>query len=86
MQSSEFEKGIEALLQTAGQAPTAVLCAEANPYRCRRQLISDYLSAVKKILVLHILSAGWVEVHRLTLFARVEAGVITYPPPQHLLF
>lgn len=86
MQSAEFKEGIDVLLETAELGPAAVMCAEANPYRCHRRLISDYLTAVKKIPVQHILSAGRVEPHQLTPFARVEVGVITYPPRQNSLF
>ena len=54
------------------------MCAEALPWRCHRSLISDALT-VRGEPVEHIMSAGRTQPHRLTPFARVEDGRITYP-------
>jgi uncharacterized protein (DUF488 family) len=46
METEEFRKGFERLLDLAGGAgPTAIMCAEAVWWRCHRSLISDYLKA-----------------------------------------
>jgi uncharacterized protein (DUF488 family) len=61
------------------------MCAEAVPWRCHRSLIADALMA-RGIPVLHILNAGKADPHRLTPFARIEAGRVTYPGEQAELF
>src|SRR5258706_12050133 len=40
MQTPEFEAGLEKLIQTAEREPTAIMCAEAVPWRCHRSLIA----------------------------------------------
>src|SRR5215213_2084445 len=45
METDEFRKGVEDLLELAARRPTAVMCAEALWWRCHRSLISDYLKA-----------------------------------------
>jgi uncharacterized protein (DUF488 family) len=54
------------------------MCSEAVPWRCHRRLISDALT-VREWAVRDIMSAGKVEPHRLTDFARIEGDKITYP-------
>lgn len=41
MQTPEFEQALRELLSQASQQNTAVLCAEALPWRCHRGLIAD---------------------------------------------
>src|SRR5215467_2773953 len=44
METEEFRKGVERLLDLAPEAgPTAIMCAEAVWWRCHRSLISDYV-------------------------------------------
>lgn len=81
MLTSAFTSIIDGLLKLAGQATTAIMCAEANPYRCHRQLISDYLVAVKQVRVIHIGAQMKDSEHRITSFAKVEDGQILYPSP-----
>jgi uncharacterized protein (DUF488 family) len=62
---------------TAG--PPAILCAEALPWRCHRQLISDALVA-GGMQVRHILGHGRAEEHALNANAVVgRNGVVVYP-------
>src|SRR5262245_31781305 len=42
MRSPEFHAGFDELMAAAGTRPTAIMCAEASPYRCHRRLISDF--------------------------------------------
>jgi len=63
----------------------AIMCAESVPWRCHRSLIADALLA-RGIPVTHILSATKANPHRLTSFARVEGGRLTYPSPDLELF
>jgi len=43
MQTSEFEAGLHRLMKLAGQKRSAIMCAEAVPWRCHRSLIADAL-------------------------------------------
>jgi len=40
MRGPDFRVGIDQLLAQCALGPTAVMCAEASPYRCHRRLIS----------------------------------------------
>src|SRR5207302_921937 len=57
MDSDEFRFGLERLLALATARPTAVLCAEAVPWRCHRQLLADALVA-RGVVVLHATGRG----------------------------
>jgi uncharacterized protein (DUF488 family) len=72
----------EALARVAAEpGPVAVMCAEAVPWRCHRQLIADALLA-QGDRVRHILAEGRAEEHRLTPDARIEpGGRVVYPGP-----
>jgi uncharacterized protein (DUF488 family) len=78
MLEREFGEAIERLIELAGEKRTAVMCAEAVPWRCHRSLIADAL-VVRGIAVEHILSKERTEPHRLTPFARVEGTRVSYP-------
>src|SRR3546814_4364956 len=43
MQSAAFRDAIAALVRTGMEARTAIMCAEAVPWRCHRSLIADAL-------------------------------------------
>jgi uncharacterized protein (DUF488 family) len=78
MDTEQFQKGIERLLDSAGESgPTAFMCAEAVWWRCHRSLIADYLKACG-IEVMHILSAKKVEPHPYTSAARIVDGKLSY--------
>jgi uncharacterized protein (DUF488 family) len=77
METEEFRKGVERLLDlAAGAGPTAIMCAEAVWWRCHRSLISDYLKAAD-IEVMHILDANKVEPHPYTSAARIVNGKLS---------
>lgn len=78
MQTPEFHKALEELIQLANQDQIAVMCAEAVPWRCHRSLIADAL-LVRGIRSEDIRSATRRQVHALTPFARVQGTRITYP-------
>jgi uncharacterized protein (DUF488 family) len=78
MATAEFESALNTLIVLAGHARTAVMCAEALPWQCHRRLIADAL-VVRGWTVRDIIGAGKVEPHRLTEFARVCDGRLTYP-------
>ena len=79
MQSAEFERHLSELLALAGSARTALMCAEAVPWRCHRSLSADAL-CVRGIAVVHILSGRKRQDHVLTPWALVKGTHITYPP------
>jgi len=78
MQTPDFGRAIEKLLDLADRQTTAIMCAEAVPWRCHRSLIADALT-VRKVDVRHILSSKNFRPHELTQAARMEGTIITYP-------
>ena len=81
MQTAEFEAGLKSLIDMGRSRRTAIMCAEAVPWRCHRSLVADAL-VVRGIPVVEILSEGSYQHHKLTPFARVQGTAITYPPEQ----
>ncbi len=79
MQTDEFAAAVDALIEAATDRRTAIMCAEAVPWRCHRSMIADAL-VVRSVPVLHILSATSARPHALHSFARVDGVRITYPP------
>ena len=80
MQTEEFAAGQARLEQIARGRPTAIMCAEALPWRCHRSLIADALT-VAGWRVLHIQSRRTARPHRRTPFLRVRGGTLRYPAP-----
>jgi uncharacterized protein (DUF488 family) len=82
MATPEFAEALERLQRSARERPTAIMCAEAQWWRCHRRLIADALT-VRGWRVLHLgLRPDAVE-HELTPFAVVhDDGTLTYPSPQ----
>jgi len=78
MQTTAFETALGELIACAKETPTAIMCAEAVPWRCHRSLIADAL-LVRGWQVLDITSASKATPHKLTPFAKVEGLRITYP-------
>src|ERR671922_2097648 len=78
MSTPEFRDALENVISTASRLATTVMCAEALPWRCHRWLISDALMA-RGCEVRHVLDSSS-DAHRLTEFARVVNGEVTYPP------
>jgi len=55
MQTEPFTEGLATLIQMSRQRRTAIMCAEAVPWRCHRSLVADALS-VSDIEAIEILS------------------------------
>jgi len=85
MQTPEFGAGLNRLMKLASQKRSAIMCAEAVPWRCHRSLIADAL-VVRGWQVLDIMSPTKVTPHKLTSFAKVDGTTISYPPEQAELF
>jgi uncharacterized protein (DUF488 family) len=79
MQTEEFARSLEELIDLAKRERVALMCAEAVPWRCHRSLIADALM-VRGIRVEEIIGDTGCRVHALTAFARVDGTTITYPP------
>jgi len=78
MGTAEFQAGLDRLREIAAEQRTAVMCAEAVPWRCHRSLLADALVA-RGDTVLHILDTK-TSPHTLTPFAVVEDGAVRYRP------
>ena len=78
MQEDSFWSALATLEQMANERQTAIMCAEAVPWRCHRSLISDALT-VHGVEVRHITGKASPSLHAITPFARVEGGRIFYP-------
>ena len=78
MQTQPFASALEELIAHARKVPTAVMCAEAVPWRCHRSLIADAL-LVRGMGAEEIASPTRTQPHKLTPWAQVSATTITYP-------
>jgi uncharacterized protein (DUF488 family) len=78
MQTPEFWTALENLMADGRDRKTAIMCAEAVPWRCHRSLIADAL-IVKGWTVRHIMSETKADEHRVTSFAVINRDSITYP-------
>jgi uncharacterized protein (DUF488 family) len=76
MLTPEFEAAIASLEAVAAARRIALMCAEAVPWRCHRQLLADAFT-VRDWRVRHIMDDGC-HVHSLTPFARPSGVRIHY--------
>jgi uncharacterized protein (DUF488 family) len=83
MQTPEFDRGLQQLIEMGAHEPIAIMCAEAVPWRCHRSLIADALTA-RGIPVEDIIGAARAQPHKLTPFAHVEGARVTYPGEEAL--
>ncbi|MBX3325263.1 MAG: DUF488 domain-containing protein [Nitrospira sp.] len=78
MQSEAFWKALDELTVGSRELRTAIMCAEAVPWRCHRSLIADAL-VTRGWEVRHIMSETKADRHQLTSFAIIENGHLRYP-------
>ena len=78
MQMDQFWEALDELIAVNRSRHTAIMCAEAVPWRCHRSLIADAL-LTKGWTVRHILSETKSDLHQLTSFAMVRNGELYYP-------
>ncbi len=78
METPQFARALDELLAMAAERRTALMCAEAVPWRCHRSLVGDAL-LVRGIEVRDIMSEKASKPHKLTPWARVDGLRITYP-------
>ncbi len=81
MQTDEFRQALDELIDLGKKKRTAIMCAEAVPWRCHRSLVADALN-VRGVPAIEILSPTSHRLHRLTPFAEVQGTHIVYPPEQ----
>ena len=78
MEAPEFQAGLARAIKLAEAKPSALMCAEAVPWRCHRSLVADAL-VVRGIVVWDIIGSSPPRPHKLTPFARVRGMHVTYP-------
>jgi uncharacterized protein (DUF488 family) len=78
MQTKEFTENLLGIIGLTRMNTLALMCAEALPWRCHRNLISDAL-AVRHIKVEHIIGVDSCISHHISELAHVEGTKITYP-------
>ena len=79
MTSAEFRAALARLESGAARRRSAVMCAEAVPWRCHRRLIADVLVA-HGVDVRHIIDATRLQPHELHAAARRRPdGTLVYP-------
>jgi hypothetical protein len=81
MQTAEFEEALRKLLKLSAEKRSAVMCAEAVPWRCHRSLVGDALVA-RGVVVEHILGKARRDAHSPTPFAQIRDGKVIYPEPK----
>jgi uncharacterized protein (DUF488 family) len=77
METSEFALAVQRVLARGKNENVAIMCAERLPWQCHRFLISDYLVAHGNA-VLHLVSAGKPQPHRVNAIARARDGRLFY--------
>jgi hypothetical protein len=78
MLTEDFESGLSERRGLTAKGTVALMCAEAVPWGCHRSLVADVLTA-RGAHVEHIIGTSHPNPHRLTPFARVSRGRVTYP-------
>jgi len=76
MATDAFRLAIDELLASA--RITVYMCAEALPWRCHRNMVSDELVR-RQVEILHIITSGSVQRHELNPMAVVDGGHLVYP-------
>jgi uncharacterized protein (DUF488 family) len=77
MDTFQWTEAVARVLSHAQTETVALMCAEAVPWRCHRNLVADGLM-VRGATVLHIIGSDPPARHKLTSFARVEGTRIIY--------
>jgi uncharacterized protein (DUF488 family) len=84
MATEEFRIAMDKLVALGESQRATVMCAEAVPWRCHRNLISDELLR-RGIEVLHIIGAQPAKTHVMNEHARIEDDHLVYPAEQQTL-
>ena len=76
MATPEFHAAVDRLLDS--DQTTAYMCAEAVPWRCHRNLLSDEMVR-RGLEVIHIIGRGQRQKHSFSEYAAVRDGFVQYP-------
>lgn len=82
MQTQAFTAHLDWLMELEKSNTVVIMCAESLPWRCHRSLISDAVLAHKgdvEDIFVQPDGASSRKPHKLTPFARVEDGRVSYP-------
>lgn len=71
MQTAEFFSALKQLNLLVKQEKTAIMCAEALPWKCHRSLIAD-AELIRHWTVIDIMNKHSLHLHKLTSFALVD--------------
>jgi uncharacterized protein (DUF488 family) len=77
MDTPEFAAGAAEVERLARERPSALMCAEALPWKCHRSLIADALVA-RGWKARDVISEKEAREHRIPKFGRVEGGRVVY--------
>jgi uncharacterized protein (DUF488 family) len=80
MASPKFQAALD---RVAALEHAAVMCAEARPQDCHRQILADALVA-RGLVVRHLVAPGRAEDHALHPRARRRGDLLVYPGPEQL--
>lgn len=82
MQTPAFREALRQVADVARDRRVALMCAEAVPWRCHRQLVADQLVAWGRPVV-HLVGSSPPQGHALRPEARVhDDGTVVYPAPR----
>jgi len=84
MASDEFRAAIDKLVALNERQRAAIMCAEAVPWRCHRNLVADELTR-RGIDVIHILGHDSTKTHVMNPHAQIEGDHLVYPAEQQTL-
>lgn len=82
MLTPAFHTGLEQLISLASTQSTAIMCAEAVPWRCHRSLIADALT-IRNVQVYDIFSRTQAKPHKLNPMAQLRDGQLYYEEEVH---
>ena len=85
MLTDDFKAAFKELQTLGAHSRTAIMCAEALPWRCHRRLIADQFVA-QEWQVLDIIGPNNTKPHELPSFATIADGQVTYPGERRPLF
>ena len=72
-ESDEFRRGVERLLELAGDDKTAIMCSEENPVACHRRLLIGRYLRESAVEVLHIRRDGRIQTEEDVIAAECSA-------------
>jgi len=78
MESDEFHRGVEQLLDGDALDQTVVMCSESVWWRCHRRLLADHLELVHELDVVHLMHDGRRTAHPITDGARRDGDHVVY--------